>query len=814
MLHAGGGDGKCSSHTAAISWHSPGTDGIKVPGAVNAVQVQGPDMDIRTQNAFIRLTTYSPTVIRVRLSERPLETTPSYAVISSPTLASFKWEQDGETIHLHTDSLDIVVRKTPFSLSFFTKDGRVINEDEKGLGTSWQGQQVTTYKKLQEGERFIGLGEKTGNLDRAGNAYTNWNSDVYGYSVSQDPLYSSIPFYIGIHHDLCYGLFLDNTYRTEFNFGASNNRFSSFGAYGGEMNYYFIYQPDVAGLIKSYTALTGRMNLPPLWSLGYQQNRYSYYPDSEVLRIAQTLREKRIPADGITLDIHYMDHYKLFTWDPQRFPHPETLTSRLGQMGFKMTVIVDPGIKVEKGYEAYESGKKEDIFLKYPDGQYYTGQVWPGWCHFPDFTSEKGRAWWREEVRHFTDAGVAGIWNDMNEISTWGQKMPDNVMFDLDGQSGTHLQGHNVFGLEMARSSYEGARAAMGKRPFILSRSGYAGLQRYSAIWTGDNRAEDDHMLAGVRLLTSLGLSGVPFTGMDIGGFTGNPSQGLYTRWIQMGAFIPYFRNHTGHDSKSAEPWTFGEDILDIARRYISLRYTLLPYIYSSFREATVDGMPVMRSLAIDYTHDQNIYDPRYQNEFLLGPSILVMPEDCNTTFAKVYLPEGEWYDAYTGEKAGENSSGNTHARGQEKIIELSPDRLPVFIRGGSIIPRQSVTQSTSQAPSDTLDLHIYQGHQAGNFLYYEDDGETYDYEKGAFYQRGLHFDPVRRLITLDKPEGGRPSQFHYIRLVLHGFEAAKLGKTALATRNLSFLPGDPATSESVRILIMANDDQAMSLVY
>lgn len=780
-------------------------DGIKVPGAVSTVRVQGPDMDIRTQNAYVRLTAYSPTVIRVRMSPQPLDAGWSYAVTGSPTVTSLTWEQDQETIFLHTDSLELIVHKSPFSLSFLTKDGRVINEDEKGLGTSWLGDQVTTYKKLQEGERFIGLGEKTGNLDRAGNAYTNWNSDVYGYSVSQDPLYSSIPFYIGVHHDLCYGVFLDNSYRSEFNFGASNNRFSSFGAYGGEMNYYFIFHTNVAGLIRSYTALTGRMTLPPLWSLGYQQNRYSYYPDTEVLRIARTLREKRIPADGITLDIHYMDHYKLFTWDAQRFPNPAAMTDQLGRMGFKTTVIVDPGIKVEKGYEAYESGVKEDIFLKYPDGQYYTGQVWPGWCHFPDFTSEKGRAWWQKEVRHFTDAGVAGIWNDMNEISTWGQKMPDNVLFDFDGQPTTHLQGHNVFGLEMARSSYEGFRAASGKRPFILSRSGYAGLQRYSAIWTGDNRAEDDHMLAGVRLLTSLGLSGIPFTGMDIGGFTGNPSQGLYTRWIQLGAFIPYFRNHTGNNSKAAEPWTFGEDILDIARRYISLRYTLLPYLYANFRQATRDGMPVMRSLAIDFTRDQQIYDPRYQNEFLLGSSILVMPQEGSATYAKVYLPEGEWYDAYSGAITGGR---------QEKLLELHTDRLPVFIRGGSIIPRQSVIQNTTEAPSDTLDLHIYQGSRPDSLLYYEDDGETYEFEKGAYYQRGIHFDPARRQITLDKPEGRRPSRFHHLRLVLHGFTAGKLGGAALAEQHLSFLPGDLSMNESVKTGVFSNDNQAMSLQY
>ncbi|HEV3327724.1 MAG TPA: TIM-barrel domain-containing protein, partial [Puia sp.] len=599
------------------------------------------------------------------------------------------------------------------------------------------------------------------------------------------------------------------SYRTDFNFGASNNRFSSFGAEGGEMNYYFIYDPAVAGIIRCYTALTGRMSMPPLWSLGYQQNRYSYYPDAEVLRIARTLREKQIPADGITLDIHYMDHYKLFTWDPQRFPHPKSMMDQLTGMGFKTTVIVDPGIKVEKGYEAYESGLAGNVFLKYPDGENYTGQVWPGWCNFPDFTGEKGRAWWRSEIRSYTDAGVAGIWNDMNEISTWGQKMPDNVLFDFDGHPTTHLQGHNVFGLEMARSSYEGARVALQKRPFILSRAGYAGLQRYAAIWTGDNRAEDDHMLAGVRLLTSLGLSGIPFTGMDIGGFTGNPSAGLYTRWIQLGAFIPYYRNHTANNSKAAEPWAFGEDVLSIARRYIDLRYTLLPYLYSHFREASLDGMPVMRSLAIGYTRDPHIYDPSFQNEFLCGAALLVIPEESETSFSKIYLPPGDWYDAYTGQR----SSG-----GQERLIELSGDHLPVFVKAGSIIPRQSVIQNTTQAPSDTLDLHCYAGPTASSFLYYEDDGASYDYEKGVYYQRTVRVDPVTRTITFDKPEGKWATKFHYIRLLLHGFDTQSINAGTgpaipLQPGRVDFLPGD-SVGETVQAVVLPNGNETLNLTY
>ena len=672
---------------------------------------------------------------------------------------------------------------------------------------------------MQNGERFIGLGEKTGNLDRKGTGYTNWNTDAFGYAVNLDPIYSTIPFYIGIHHDMNYGIFMDNTYQSDFNFGASNNRFSSFGARGGEMNYYFIYHKHIADIITSYTALTGRMKMPPLWSLGYQQNRYSYYPETEVFRIANTLREKKIPADGITLDIHYMDHYKVFTWDKTRFPDPVAMNNKLKSMGFKLTVIVDPGVKIEKGYGTYERGLAQNVFAKYPDSTNYAGEVWPGWCNFPDFTNPKTRAWWGTEMKKYGDDGISGIWNDMNEIATWGQKMPDNIIFDYDGKKASHLQTRNVFGMQMARSSYEGAKVAFGKRPFVLTRAGYAGLQRYTAIWTGDNRAEDSHMLAGVRLLNSLGLSGVPFTGMDIGGFTGNGTPSLFARWIQIGAFNPYFRNHTAVNTKSAEPWTFGEEVLEISRNYINLRYKLMPYLYSAFYEATQNGRPLMRSLAIDYTHDDNIYNEQFQNQYLFGSAFLVAPFEgiATTKYGNIYFPAGKWYDLYTG--AVQNG-------GVEKIIHLSTQTLPVYVKESSIIPMQSLVQSTAQMPTDTLVVNVYAGSIKNNYTYYEDDGESYKYENGDFYKRVITYDPAKKSIIFNKVDGSFSSKFHNIKLIMHGFDPSlKLtGKQSLNDDYISYLTPlskfDPQGNENsvigekVKSIVITNSPAQFSINY
>jgi alpha-glucosidase len=796
------------------------TSPVKSAGNITHVNINGQQVDITTDNAYAEITVYSADIIRVRMDKQKLGDDFSYAVISQPKKTNTTISQNTQEIDITTDSLRAVIKKAPFSIAFYTPGGKVINEDETGLQTSWVNESVTTYKKMQDGERFIGLGEKTGNLDRKGNGYTDWNTDAYAYDEGRDPLYSTIPFYIGIHHNLNYGIFLDNTWQTDFNFGASNNRFSSFGARGGEMNYYFIYHTDLAGIITAYTSLTGRMKMPPLWSLGYQQNRYSYYPEAEVLRIARTLREKKIPADGITLDIHYMDHYKVFTWDNNRFPDPKQMTGKLNSMGFKLTVIVDPGVKVEPGYATYDSGLKNNVFIKYPDSTNYTGEVWPGWCNFPDFTSQKARDWWGTEIKKYGEAGVSGLWNDMNEISTWGQKMSDNVLFSYEGHLASHLEAHNIYGLNMAKASYEGAKKAFGKRPFILTRSGYAGLQRYTAIWTGDNVAQNDHMLLGVRLLNSLGLSGVPFTGMDIGGFTGGASIPLYERWIQIGAFNPYFRSHTAVNTRSSEPWTYGEEATEIARNFISLRYKLMPYLYSTFYEATQDGLPVMRSLAINYTYDSNIYNTAFDDQYLFGSAFLVAPFAGGDAYGKVYFPAGKWYDLYNDE---------VQTGSQSKIFELSAHKLPVYVKEGSIVPMQSLVQSTAEQPTDTLFVHIYKGSVNNSFIYYEDDGQSFNYENGVYYKRAISYNTVKSAITFDKPEGSLSSKFHYIKLILHGFDgssAIKLnGKqvglnddfNAFISPISRFDPqgtSNPVEGQKVKTVVFKNDDEKILINY
>ncbi len=734
------------------------------PGSVkSASQVENGIM-VKTENAFVRIIAFSPTVIRIRITRKEPVTDYSFAVVRTPESMLKITSDHADSIILSSDSLRIVIYRKPFRVAFKKPDGALISEEQPGFPVSWLGTEVTCYRKLFRDEKFIGLGEKTGNLDKRGGSYENWNSDVPAYAINHDPLYQSIPFFIGIHGKLTYGIFLDNSYRTKFNFGGSTDeQFTSFSAADGEMNYYFFGSSSVAGIIRDYTWLTGRMSLPPYWSLGYQQCRWSYFPESQVMSIAQQFRDKQIPCDVLYLDIDYMDSYKIFTWNKERFPQPQTMIDKLKGMGFHVVTIVDPGIKIEKGYFAYDEGIKNGYFAKYPDGSNYTGSVWPGRCHFPDFTKESVRKWWGASFSTLADPGVEGFWNDMNEPSAWGQNIPNIVQFDFEGRKGSITEAHNIYGLEMCRATFEGTKALLkGNRPLILTRAGYAGIQRYSAVWTGDNDATDDHMLLSARMITGLGLSGVSFTGSDVGGFMGNPTEQLYTRWMSLGVYAPFFRSHSAWDTKSKEPWSFGLNVERTVKEMIIQRYRLLPYIYSAMYESTVSGLPVARALAIDYTFDEKVFWWKYQNEYLFGDNLLVAPVSANQLAAKVYLPAGGWYRL----SGGEFFKGNS-----EVTVDAPLNDLPVFVKASGILPMQSDIQHTSQKPSPIMDLHIYNGDKANSFVYYEDDGSTYQYEKGEYFRRTITFDPVSRAIRFSKAEGSLASKFTTIRLILHSFD-------------------------------------------
>lgn len=752
-------------------------------GAINFWQKTEFGLEGNSDLANFRITVYKSGVIRIQASRFDSFESNPYSVIASPEDVDFSISENGNQVLLSTSLIQVRLNLDTFNLSFYDSAENLLNSDDS-LGVAWLGSEVSVYKQVQKDEKFIGLGEKTGNLDRSGRAYTNWNTDYFGYGVGDDPLYMSIPFYMGVHEKGNYGIYFDNTHKTVFNFGASNNRFIYFSAEDGDLDYYFLHQSTVGGIISSYAWLTGTMQMPPKWALGFQQCRYSYYPDTEVYAVAQAFRDKKMPADVIYLDIHHMEGYKVFTFDGEKFSDPKAMIARLKEKGFKVVVIMDPGIKTQTGYSPFDEGLEHDLFVKYPDGKIYEGQVWPGWCAFPDFTKEETRTWWAEKMAFYTEAGVDGFWTDMNEPASWGQFTPNLIEFEYEGEKASHRKARNIYGMQMARSAQEGAAFQNPrKRPFVLTRSGFAGIQRYAAAWTGDNVASEEHMLAGIRLVNSLGLSGVSFAGYDVGGFAGEASKSLFARWMSIGAFAPFYRAHSMINSNDAEPWAFGEEVEEISKNYMKLRYQLLPTLYSKFYASSHSGLPLSESLAIQYPHDKNIYASAFQNEYLFCDALLVAPVESTKEITKVYLPQGEWYYLFSDQK---------HFGNQVIYQDCPLNYLPVYAKGGQVLTMQSGVESTSESHDGILRIHVYKGVEGSDFIHYEDAGEGLSYLQGDYSKRTISYQPEINSLKFGPVEGSYSGDFNRIRIYFHGFAMETISlrgeKMTLKTEDYAFL--------------------------
>lgn len=729
-------------------------------GTVKKITAINGGYEFRLSNAVARVTAYNANTVRVRVSKQNFGEDFSYAVDQLQANGSIRQIRPD---YYATDSLNIYISQNAFAVVITNKANDTLLADEPALGISWFGNQVSCYKKLHADEKFIGLGEKTGPINRRGNFYRHWNSDVPGYALNQDPLYASIPFFIGIKQQHVYGVFFDNTHHSYVNFGGgADEELFHFGADDGEMNYYFFGASTIPQIITDYTALTGRTTMPPLWSLGFQQSRWGYDSQEQLLDLAKTFRSKKMPCDVIVSDIPYMDNYKIFTWNPKGFPDPKAMMQQLKADGFDMVTIVDPGIKVEKGYSAYESGLAGNHFAKYPDGRTFIAHVWPGRCHFPDFSKASTRNWWGEQFKtSLVDIGVKGFWNDMNEPAGWGREFPNLIEFGEGKDKKTLFTVKNAYGSLMSKATYEGTRKLLnGQRPFILTRAAYAGIQKYSAQWTGDNVASDEHMLLGFRLLNSMGVSGVPYVGMDIGGFVGNPSPELFVRWMSLAAYTPLFRNHTHIGYNFREPWLFGENYTPLIRQTLENRYRLLPYLYSSFYQAHVSGLPINRMLPVYYPYDNAVYNEKYQNQFLFGDNMLVCPSTSTQTWTEIYLPGNtKWYRL---------SNDELYDGGKGYTVATPLNDPAVFVKEGAIIPMQSVIQNTKEKGDGVLTLHIYKGSNPTQFVYYEDDGTTYNYETGAYLLRNIQYNPAASTLTIEQEKGNYTSRFTTIKIVYH----------------------------------------------
>lgn len=695
----------------------------------------------------------------------------SYAILDEPQqeVEELEFAERDDHYRLTTKRIICTVSKKGLNTRILNKSGEILCEDEKGF--HWETNQenggnfVFSSKKIQGNEHFFGLGDKSCNLDMRGKKLELWGSDTYGYGKKSDPLYKNIPFYIGLHHQKAYGIFFDNTFRTYFDFGAERSNVTSYYAHGGEMDYYFIYGPDAEEVAAQYALLTGTPELPPLWTLGFHQCKWSYYPEKVVREITDGFRERKIPCDAIYLDIDYMDGFRCFTWNQEHFPDHKKMIADFKKQGFKTVVIIDPGIKIDQDYSVYVDGLKKDLFCKRADGPLMKGSVWPGLCVFPDYTKPEARAWWADLFKGLiAEDGIKGIWNDMNEPAVFETgTFPNDVRHDYDGHPCSHRKAHNVYGMQMAKATYQGVKKfSYPDRPFTITRSGYSGLQRYASVWTGDNVASWDHLKIANTQVQRLSTSGISFAGSDIGGFIESPSGELFIRWIQLGIFHPFCRVHSSGDHGDQEPWSFGDEYTDLFRKFVELRYQLLPYIYTTFWQHVAHGTPMIRQIQLLAQDDIETHGR--QEEFGFGDHLYVCPVTEKGVDGRwLYLPQGNWYYYWTDEK---------HEGKDEVWAKADLERVPLFIKEGAIIPFYPVQQYVGEKEISELTLQVYYTEGEETSIIYEDAGDGYDYESGNSNVKTLFLKNSGTEVAITQQVDGKfsPSYESY-NLVLHGFD-------------------------------------------
>jgi alpha-glucosidase len=695
---------------------------LTLVGAPAFAQAPADGVEASNGTASMRITALTDSILRVRVARgHAFGEDASWAVPAAVRAGRAAIQSTGDGFR--TSALAVHVDAVTLRLTVTDLNGRTIVSD----GTEpvrFEGQRFALRKTLPIGEHIYGLGDKTKNFDRRGESFVDWNTDAWGFQRDTDPIYKSIPFYIGSGGEGgAYGLFLDNTWRSWFDFGHRHEGTIEIGAESGPIDYYIIAGPTIRDVVRRYTDLTGKAPLPPLWALGFQQSRYSYMSANEVRSIAATLRSDRIPSDVIWLDIDFQEHHRPFTTNKKTFPDLRELVRDVGAEGFKLVAITDLHIAYapNQSYAPYDSGIAGDHFLKTPNGTLYVAPVWPGPSVFPDFTRATTRAWWGSLYKEFVSDGIAGFWNDMNEpaiFETPTKTMPLDTVHRIEGGGFTprvasHAEVHNVYGMENSRATFEGElRLRPNVRPFVMTRASYAGGQRYAVTWTGDNSSTWDHLKLAVQQMLSLGLSGFSWSGADIPGFIGGASPELATRWFEIGTFTPVFRAHAANDAPRAEPWVDGPQQLAIRRRFIEERYRLLPYIYAVAEKSARTGDPVMRPTFYDYPQMQSA--PCDQSmTFTLGADLLVAasPRPEQPRAYDICLPGKGWYDYWTGRPVA-----------AEKVRETPTlDRLPVFVRPGAIIPKQPLVQSTAETPSGPLQLEVYPGPDCTGEIYLDD---------------------------------------------------------------------------------------------
>ncbi|TPG39626.1 DUF5110 domain-containing protein [Sphingomonas koreensis] len=783
----------------------------------------------------LRVTALTDAILRVRIArDGAFGEDASWAVMAAARAQSAKVTPTADGF----STASMIVHVDPETLALTVTDpaGKVISADA-ATPVDTDGRGFTLAKQLPIDEHIFGMGDKTGgDLDRRGNSYVDWNTDAFGFSSSTDPIYKSIPFFIGVGGaGGSYGVLLDNSWRSWFDFGHKTADRIAFGAPDGPIDYYLIAGPSTAEVVRRYTDLTGKAPLAPKWALGYQQSRYSYMSADEVRQIAARLRQDKIPTDVIWLDIDYQDRNRPFTVNRQTFPDMKGLVKEMGDLGIKLVAITDLHVAdlPNQGYAPYDSGAAGNHFVHNPDGSVYVAPVWPGPSVFPDFTDASARQWWGTNFKPFVDDGIAGFWNDMNEpaiFDTPTKTMPLDTVHHIASdqfaaRDASHAEIHNVYGMENTRATYDGLKTLQpDERAFVMTRASFAGGQRYAVTWTGDNSSTWDHLRLSIHQIINLGLSGFSYSAADVGGFAGGPSADLLTRWFEIAAFTPVFRDHAAKGTPRAEPWVDGPAQLAIRRRFVDERYKLMPYLYALAELNARTGDPIMRPLFYDYP-DAIHASCDQSTSFTLGKALMIAPPPRmeSPEAYDVCLPKGGWYDYWTGlpvagtaaAAAGPVQSASQTVPGQQdgsnRLTETPRlDTLPVFVRAGTILPRQPLVQSTAEVPDGPLQLDVYPGDDCAGTLY-SDDGHSMAFERGGFLRQSVRctVTPAGLTLIFDPREGSYAPWWKAIAVTVHGWQgsatvllggAKVAAKADAAQQTLAFTLADQPGAATIQL--------------
>jgi alpha-glucosidase len=667
--------------------------------------------------------------IRLIASREKSDFIRSFSLEPIKNVAPDRIEDTEEMLIIHYKDITLRVDKHPFGVSIHKN--KKLKFMQQAIG--FNNEQTYLILNRHVDDWIYGLGEKTGFLNKNNDKTINWNSDVFEpHTRSNKELYQSINMFTHMHSKNKYGLFIDNASKITFDFDSHEHN-AIITTDIGEMDYYVYTGDTIKEIIMQHAENTGKTYLPPMWALGYHQSRHSYESVEELEAIYNQFKTKEIPVDAIYLDILYMERYKVFSFNQDTYARIGEVIKQMKEDGVRIVPIVDPGVKVEKGYPTYEEGLVNNRFCKDQAGLVYIGEVWPGKSAFYDFMDEEHRKAWGANHKFYTDLGIEGIWNDMNEPSvfrTESKTMDLDVIHHVNGKPKTHREMHNLYGLGMSMATYEGMKELIGKRPFVLTRAGYAGIQKYATVWTGDNRSSWEHLEMTLPMCLNLGLSGVSLSGPDIGGFMDDSTEELLIRWIQMGTFLPFFRNHCSIGLKRQEPWEFGERAERINKKYIRLRYQLLRFIYSEVFKSHQTGLPVMRPLVLEFEDDPITYS--MHDQFMLGSQLLIAPiMRPGETYRKVYLPKGIWYNFFTNQKYDGN---------QWIIVKAELDEIPVFVKAGSVIPTTDWAMNADDL-SKVVTINVYLQPEAFTEHHYFDDGMSFDYLKGDYGNLEVNWD-------------------------------------------------------------------------